>query len=263
MDIMRKRVDSLGVVGAGDPALRQRPDHGLAAGRKERRRRRAAGRQDRAAVLLRLGEERRRPRRQAGARRTSTSPVGRQPASPARHPEYSALARARRRPSCKPRPRPTNTPRATRSTASTTRPRRWSRPTVDRAGAARRRPAAHLLRRKKLTRRQGPPGHDHRPGQADDDGYRQGRASGRTAYYVLKDNPALRGADIKNPEQNFDIGAGGRRRTSPSTSPSRAARSGRRSRREIAQRGQRASRCPGADPRRRRSSTSRSSWTTS
>jgi SecD/SecF fusion protein len=28
-------------------------------------------------------------------------------------------------------------------------------------------------------------------------------------YYVLQDNPALRGTDIKNPEQNFDSGAGG------------------------------------------------------
>jgi SecD/SecF fusion protein len=35
------------------------------------------------------------------------------------------------------------------------------------------------------------------------------QALANDAYYILKDDPALRGTDIKNPEQNLDNGAGG------------------------------------------------------
>jgi SecD/SecF fusion protein len=48
-------------------------------------------------------------------------------------------------------------------------------------------------------------------------------------WFVLADNVALRGTDVKNPEQNFDQGAGGSgSRSSPSSSPSAAGASGAR-----------------------------------
>jgi SecD/SecF fusion protein len=42
-----------------------------------------------------------------------------------------------------------------------------------------------------------------------DDGDKAAQATAADAYYILKDDPALLGTDIKNPEQNLDNGAGG------------------------------------------------------
>src|SRR3954451_6266011 len=42
-----------------------------------------------------------------------------------------------------------------------------------------------------------------------DDGNKAAQAAAGDAYYILKDDPALLGTDIKNPEQNTDNGAGG------------------------------------------------------
>ncbi|MCW3024378.1 MAG: secD [Conexibacter sp.] len=42
-----------------------------------------------------------------------------------------------------------------------------------------------------------------------DDSNKAAQASASDAYYILKDDPALLGTDIKNPEQNTDSGAGG------------------------------------------------------
>jgi SecD/SecF fusion protein len=41
------------------------------------------------------------------------------------------------------------------------------------------------------------------------DGDKTAQAAASDAYYILKDDPALHGTDIKNPEQNVDNGAGG------------------------------------------------------
>ncbi len=43
----------------------------------------------------------------------------------------------------------------------------------------------------------------------DSDEEKRLRALAQDSYFVLKDDPALRGTEIKNPEQNFDQGAGG------------------------------------------------------
>ena len=80
-------------------------------------------------------------------------------------------------------------------------------------------------------------------------------------WYVLKDQTVLGGKDIKNPEQSFDNGAGGTgRRTSSSTSPAAARARGRRSPRSSrsAARSRRSARPPT-----RPTSTSRSCSTTS
>ena len=52
VDIMRERVDQLGVSRARDPDHRIEPDHGRAAGRAEHGAGRERGRHDRRAVLL-------------------------------------------------------------------------------------------------------------------------------------------------------------------------------------------------------------------
>jgi SecD/SecF fusion protein len=42
-----------------------------------------------------------------------------------------------------------------------------------------------------------------------DDGDKAAQAAAQDAYFILKDDPALLGTDVKNPEQNQDSGAGG------------------------------------------------------
>jgi SecD/SecF fusion protein len=42
-----------------------------------------------------------------------------------------------------------------------------------------------------------------------EDGDEEAQALASDNYYILKDDPSLRGTDIKNPEQNFDNGTGG------------------------------------------------------
>jgi SecD/SecF fusion protein len=67
-------------------------------------------------------------------------------------------------------------------------------------------------------------------------------------WYVLKDQPALRGTDIKNPEQNFDTGAGGSGQPNVTFEFTSSGRSQwQKTTRAIAQRGQ-ASFIPGSDP---------------
>jgi SecD/SecF fusion protein len=43
----------------------------------------------------------------------------------------------------------------------------------------------------------------------EDDEAKRARAAAADAFYVLRDDPALRGTDIRNPEQQFDQGPGG------------------------------------------------------
>ena len=83
-----------------------------------------------------------------------------------------------------------------------------------------------------------------------------------TRYFVLNDDPALNGTDIKNPEQNFDQGAGGTgRRSSRSIHRTRAQEIGRTSRARSPSAACRSS-CPGSRPT-PPSSTSRPRSTTS
>jgi SecD/SecF fusion protein len=68
------------------------------------------------------------------------------------------------------------------------------------------------------------------------------------SWYVLRDQPALRGTDIKNPEQNFDNGAGGTGQPDVTFSFTSKGRDiWQKVTREIAQRGQ-ANFIPGSDP---------------
>ncbi|MEA2277062.1 MAG: SecD/SecF fusion protein [Solirubrobacteraceae bacterium] len=68
-------------------------------------------------------------------------------------------------------------------------------------------------------------------------------------WYVLRDQPALRGTDIKNPEQNFDNGAGGSGQPDVTFSFTGHGRNvWQKVTREIAQRGQN-NFIPGSDPR--------------
>ena len=67
LDIMRKRVDQIGVAEPEPPALGRRPDRRLAARRQERRRGGRAGRHRRPAVVLRLGGLGPRAQLQAGS----------------------------------------------------------------------------------------------------------------------------------------------------------------------------------------------------
>ena len=84
------------------------------------------------------------------------------------------------------------------------------------------------------------------------------------SYYVLNDNPALTGTDIKNPQQSFDEGAGGTGAPNVTFDFTGHGAEGVAAERhpEIAQRGQEAQ-LPGVGPAKPRSSTSRSCSTAS
>ncbi|WP_205698135.1 protein translocase subunit SecD [Conexibacter sp. SYSU D00693] len=75
------------------------------------------------------------------------------------------------------------------------------------------------------------------------------RVTAEDAYYVLRDDPALSGTDIKNPEQQFDNGPGGSGQPNVTFEFSDSgAKKWQTVTREIAQRGQEQS-LPGTDPR--------------
>ena len=165
--------------------------------------RRAAGRQGRPAVLLRLGDERPRARPQARPERRQRH---RRPAGRRRSGGLVALRRGQARLQAPADPRRTTT-RPTTSTTCSARPppaqahraaRRKPRPTCSpscRASAGRRTPrSSRSTPARSSSRREKP---DKAPKGTPD------------TYFVLNDNPALTGTDIKNPEQNFDQGAGG------------------------------------------------------
>src|SRR3954453_14587834 len=68
-------------------------------------------------------------------------------------------------------------------------------------------------------------------------------------YFILKDDPALRGTDIKNPEQNYDNGPGGTGQPNVTFDfTGSGAKKWQQTTREIAQRGQ-SQALPGVDPR--------------
>jgi SecD/SecF fusion protein len=74
-------------------------------------------------------------------------------------------------------------------------------------------------------------------------------AAASDSFFVLKDDPALRGTDIKNPEQNTDSGAGGTGQPNVTFDFTDAGRKKwQNTTREIAQRGS-ANLLPGVDPR--------------
>jgi SecD/SecF fusion protein len=80
-----------------------------------------------------------------------------------------------------------------------------------------------------------------------DDSNKAAQALAQNAYYILKDDPALKGTDIKNPEQNVDsAGSGQPNVTFDFTSSGR--KKWQITTRAIAQRGQ-AALLPGTDPR--------------
>src|SRR4051794_7177574 len=86
--------------------------------------------------------------------------------------------------------------------------------------------------------------------QAESDaGDKASVAAASDAYFILKDDPALRGTDIKNPEQNTYSGAGGTGQPNVTFDFTSAGRKKwQKTTREIAQRGQ-AALLPGSDPR--------------
>ncbi|MBI5104879.1 MAG: protein translocase subunit SecD [Solirubrobacterales bacterium] len=81
-----------------------------------------------------------------------------------------------------------------------------------------------------------------------DDSDPAAKAAAADAYYILKDDPALRGTDIKNPEQNYDNGPGGTGQPNVTFDfTGSGAKKWQATTREIAQRGQRQF-LPGSDP---------------
>ena len=222
IDIMRKRVDQLGVAqpeiqrtGANeiDVAL---PDVSNAQRAEER------GRQDRAAVLLRLGAERDRPRRQAGADRTDGHRAAPN-AGAAQYglPEYQAVLRAAKRPAilrkndttcehglhpraggrlhlrqlvpARHQARKGALQRGPEETEQDLYADGYKPPAGSSAKAVRVNPGTVLVQA--------------RPVESDE---RQGHSSrSPNSWYVLNDDPVLEGNDITNPQQSFDEGAGG------------------------------------------------------
>ena len=106
--------------------------------------------------------------------------------------------------------KPTNEPDDTHQRALLRRRRQDQ----DRPLRARRRPRRDLREscanaaKSPTQRRQGPARLRHRPGRGHD-ADKNAQALAQDPYYILKDDPKLRGTDIKNPEQNIDNGAGG------------------------------------------------------
>jgi SecD/SecF fusion protein len=82
-----------------------------------------------------------------------------------------------------------------------------------------------------------------------DEGDKAAQATAADAYYILKDDPALLGRDIKDPQQNIDNGPGGTGQPDVTFSFTDAGRDKwQKTTRAIAQRGQ-AALLPGVDPR--------------
>ena len=206
LDIMRKRVDQLGVAepeiqrsGADqiDVAL---PDV------KNADEARRAGRHHRPAVLLRLGGQR--PR--AGLQARPAEPERHRRAGGRRRQHRAALSLLRRGHARRASARATNTGkddrRATSSTSSTRRPRRSS-PGPTRARADLQQEAAqqegHRSTPSRSSRSRRAPS-SSAPSSAD--------AKGKPPTGLVRPQATSRslgGTDIKNPEQNFDNGPGG------------------------------------------------------
>ena len=201
LDIMRERVDPLGVA---EPELQRSGADQIEVslpGVKNAGARRRPGRHHGPAVLLRLGAERPRRGLQDQPGRRSTAASSRSPGSTTRS---SARRSARRRST--PTTRPTALfyafDKKSQAAAQRRDPGRDARPTLER-GPRRRRtsptsaeilevPEGVIVLRAEDER-------DPRPASA----------ARSTSWWVLKDNPVLSGTDIKNPEQNFENGAGG------------------------------------------------------
>ena len=209
IDIMRKRVDQLGVA---QPEIQRSGADEIDVALptcQQRRTRRTGGRQDRAAVLLRLGAERDRPRRQAGADRSDASPA--------------ASKRAARRSGCPSTKRCCAPRSARRSCARTTR--RWSKGCTPQQVGGCIYGSWYLLEpknekvlrgpeetEKNLYRRLQGPGRGRRrrpcastparcscrraPSKAPP---ARSRNKSPNSWYVLNDDPVLTGADITNP----------------------------------------------------------------
>ena len=254
---MRKRVDQLGVA---EPEIQRSGEDQIDVSLPDVENAdeaASAGRHHRAALLLRLGEERPGPGLQAGpgeperhgrpGRRQRGR--GHQPLRRGQAREHLQAARLRRRVD------------HASSTSSTTRPRRSSPGPGESEADVRARGCASSNRQVRAAARRGsstvPQGTVVvRAEQADPD------AAPPNRWYVLRDAPALSGADIKNPEQNFDQRAGRHR---PAERHLRVHRQGprgvaedRRARSPSAAR-----RTSSAATRRPPTSTSRSCWTTS
>ena len=194
---------------AGDPALGQRPDLGRPARRPEHQTRAAAGRHARPALLLRLGDQRPQAGRQAVAPQLPAQDPDAQRISQAAgdpsqgQPLYDAVKLASRQTSRREHEKrrrgsapPTTCSTETQPLARRARARRSSRPAVgDRQNDACR-PAARCIAVPQGTsccRRAAATANDRVP--IDDPTAR---------FYVLRDQVALSGTDIKDPQQNFN-----------------------------------------------------------
>ena len=234
---------------ARDPALGPRPDRRRAARRQERAARPEAGRQGGPALLLRLGEERPRARPQADPSDPNVTggpqagQVGRPLALRRGQARLQAPADPRRqqhdqRPVLPVRPGP-------RAQAASPGRRNRGRPVLRAAGPAQSRPNAEVVKVNTGTVVVKAEKPDKAPKGTPD------------TYFVLNDDPALNGTEIKNPEQNTDQGAGG---TGAPIVTFEFTDKGRKKwenvTREIAQRGL-SHRCPGSRPTRPSSTSPR------
>ena len=240
---------------AGDPALGRRPDRRLAPGRQERRRGGQPGRHDGADVLLRLGDER--PRRQlqagAGGRERHRRLVGGHRASA----RPTTSRRSRGRASAPQRDFPNRTTNGLFYLVDTKAKKVLAGPDETRRDLAQEIAEQGHQARPEPEGRRGQARHDRRP-----------RA---VAGRQDEERPVLRHAGQAGAERHGHQepraelrqrrGRHRRSRSSPSTSRTRAARSGRRPRARSPSAA--ASRSSRATTRRPPSSTSRSCSTTS
>ena len=264
IDIMRKRVDQLGVAEPEIQRTGARPDRRRPA-RTCRTPTRAeqAGRQDRPAVLLRLGAERARPRRQAGRRaepnRSRAAPTAPAPVGVRR---LHAVRRGHARRQARRRSRATTRQRAAvlhvrqteqractaagkgREPSPSRRQRCSAGPDDTKQDLLPRLPTGVTDRRRRSSRSSPRARSSCRPPESKLHAPARSATRAPTASTCSTTTPALSGTDIKNPQQNFDQApAAPASRTSRSTSPTRAERVRRRSPRDIAQRGQRQPSC--------------------
>ena len=246
---------------AGDPALGPRPDRRRAARRQERRARRSSRSARSPSSSSTTG------RRTSSGRTASPHPSdptvtgGPRPARRAALSLYDAVMRAAQAPGEDRRQQHDRRQPVLRSSTRSTEAGRSQARSDDRRPTSRRpvrrqaRPNAEVV--------EGQAGHGRRPGRAG----RQTTQGGKRTDQLLRPAATTRaasGTDIKNPEQNFDQGAGG------SGAPivtfeftDKGRKTWQNVTREIAQRGQDASGLPGQSADDVASSTSRSCSTTS
>ena len=238
---MRDRVDAFGVAEPELQLLGERADRGQPARRRGRRPRGATRSARPPSCSSTTGK------RTSSTRTASTNPdevnggQQRDHAGSTRRSSGAQVQAADRRATASPPPRRASTPstRSPSSRSTNAQALRVARGGARRADDAEKRANAEVLEVPEgvlvVRDEKGPVGKDGKEPPEPD------------RWWVIQDNPALSGTDIKNPEQNFDQQRRRRARSSRSTSRTRAARRSRTITRRIAQRGV-DNALPGVDP---------------